>query len=421
MSITPSPGFLVSTPRGSSPYPSLAEMLAAAGGEVIREEPVAVSDGSNTPPVGSFSTLSQFHSIASICVDKVPGWRSLVGDTPLAEVVEMTQLMEGLSNQLFKVTVKASTGLSVPYSTVLFRIYGEHVSSFYDPEHELRVFTMLSAMQIGPKMIANGESWRIEEFHESVRVLVTSLPNPSIFCQVASQFARFHKIHKLPHFPHHQFDAATPVTLARLDRWTAEGLAALERLPHPEALKERPRIDSILPEVARLKALVVAKGAEPESVGFDIVFSHNDGQENNILLTAYGLRLIDFEYADFNFQVADIGNFFNEFTMDYLHPVAPFFTGRPENYPSDSTRRMFSSVYLSEYLGRPVMESTDAKLITDLLEAAELGAQVSHMLWGMWSLVRAQQHAETFNSFDFVAYAKFRFDEYLRRKEELAL
>jgi choline kinase len=304
---------------------------------------------------------------------------------------------------------------------VLFRIYGEHVSSFYNPEHELRVFAMLSSLQIGPKMIANGESWRIEEFHESVVVPVASLPNPSIFCQVASQFARLHKIHKLPQFPADQFEPGKPVAFDRLDKWTREGLAALQRLPHADALMERLRMTEMVSEVERLKALIASRMAETDAVGFDVVFCHNDGQENNILLTPYGLRLIDFEYADFNFQVADIGNFFNEFTMDYLHPEPPFFTGEPAKYPSELARRMFASVYLSEYLGRPVMDPTDAALIDNLLASAEIGAQLSHMLWGMWALVRAQQNAETFNSFDFVAYAKFRFDEYSRRKSELGL
>jgi thiamine kinase-like enzyme len=383
-------------------------------------EELGVSDGTATPPVEVFSTLSSFHSIASICRDVIPGWRLAIGESALSEAVEVKQMMEGLSNQLFRVRIKRD-GVAT-FNTVLFRIYGEHVSSFYNPDHELRVFGALSAVGIGPKMVANGPGWRVEEFHEdSSPLLVSTLPNPSTFSQIASILGRLHKVHKHPKFPKEDFDQVNPITFARLDDWVREGLAALSRLPQSEILRDKLRIDEVTGLVDKIKSVLRERSAQPGLAGNEIVFCHNDAQENNILVTPYGLRLIDFEYADFNFQFADIGNVFNEFTMDYCWPEPPLFKASPEDYPCLHARRMFASVYLSEYLDRPVLDipGQGASMIDQLLEGAEIGSQLSHILWGFWSLVRAQQQAEGTTSFDFVSYAQYRFDEFLKKKELL--
>lgn len=405
---TPAPFTLISMSENGSHSVPLAD-LPGHSGKFIRMETLPVSDGSVTPPSNSFSTLSQFHPIATICADSIPGWRAVIGETPLTEAIEAKQLLEGLSNQLFKVSLRIPFGSSIPFSKVLFRIYGAHVASFYDTNYELQVFQMLSRMGIGPKLIANGPTWRIEEFHESTVLTTQLLPNPSVFCQVASQLGRLHKINTRPEFPQH-FDR-TPITLNRIEKWTREAQEAVPHLSIEDSIRAAKMMELMAPEAARLAALVHEQSAVAGRLGWDVVFCHNDVQENNILVTPYGIRLIDFEYANFNFQMADVGNFFNEFTMDYVASV-----WSPENYPSLEARRLFATVYLSEYLERPVIdkESLDA-----FLEAAEIGSQLSHLLWGMWSLVRAQQHADTFGAFDFVGYAKFRFDSYLAKKSQL--
>lgn len=377
---------------------------------------MAVSEGSTVPASGTFSTLSDFHHIASICIDQVPGWSSLV--TNLTSDIEVKQLLEGLSNQLFKVTLKSPTvrGSAVPFGTVLFRIYGEHVSSFYDPKFELEVFTGLSELLIGPKMIASGEGWRIEEYYESVVLKTTSLPNPSIYTQVAAQLGRLHKIHRNEKFLA-SHDKETPISFSRLSQWSEEGLLALDRLPNAAEKRTALRIDEIMAEISAMRA-TLEQGfvSGSRTLGWDIVFCHNDLQENNILLTPQGLKFIDFEYANFNFQSADIGNFFDEFTMDYIHGEWPFFKFNRGDYPSEEIQRQFASVYLSEYLDRPIYESRDGALISELLESVHVFSQLSHLLWGLWSLVRAQQQTETFNAFDFVEYAKFRFESYWANK-----
>lgn len=67
----------------------------------------------------------------------------------------------------------------------------------------------------------------------------------------------------------------------------------------------------------------------------DLVFSHNDFQENNVLINNVDnstLTLIDFEYSCTNYRGYDIASFVNEQFMDYTEKGAPFFKIHPEEY-----------------------------------------------------------------------------------------
>ena len=60
----------------------------------------------------------------------------------------------------------------------------------------------------------------------------------------------------------------------------------------------------------------------------DIVFSHNDFQENNVMIwdeDKTRLTLIDFEYSNLNFRGYDIASYVNECFMDYSYPGRPGF------------------------------------------------------------------------------------------------
>lgn len=336
--------------------------------------------------------------VRMICQEHVSGWKGR----------RMTlSRLDGLSNTLFKVKLVpeelgVQTDAGVSTDTVLFRLYGQDVSAFYEPSYELEVFKAMSESGIGPKLIAKGDGWRIEEFHNGRPLLVVELQSPSIFTQIAAQLGRLHKLTG-PHFLPNRSDM-TPVTLHRLDSWTQEGIAALDEIQLSPERKARLNMDGVIRCVNDMKTFLASKLGCPGRIGYGVVFCHNDVQENNILLTTYGLRLIDFEYADFNFQAAEIGNFFNEFTIDNID-----FQGMPEKYPSPEAQRLFAVVYLSEYLNEVVLESSHGSLISEFLDAVRVGSVISHLTWGLWSLVRARHGAV--NGFDFIECAQYRFDQ----------
>jgi choline kinase len=111
--------------------------------------------------------------IPLICIKNVSGW-----DVEENDIV-VIQLLDGLSNILFKVSLKSDINFKIERRTILFRIYGEHCSFYYDKAKELEIFQMLSNVNVGPKLLSQGNGWRIEEWiYNDGSVKVEELPNP---------------------------------------------------------------------------------------------------------------------------------------------------------------------------------------------------------------------------------------------------
>lgn len=334
-----------------------------------------------------FATMCMSSSdIIGICRENVPGWMG-------GAVLTVRPMLEGLSNQLYRVDDASYT--------VLFRIYGEHVSRFYSQTTELEVFESMSEFGMGPKLIAQGLGWRIEEFYRDHAVLrVANLVDPVVYLQVARLLG---KLHTLP--VSESIRSHSPVSIFRLDLWTE---AARDALTRQASTFEIPQevLNGVTDMLGCLNSRVED---EDQDLGYQVVFSHNDLQENNLLslrdLT--DIRMIDFEYADMNFQAADIGNFFSEFTIDYIVSDPPGFTHSEDEFPSISVQIAFITEYLHVYLKRAPTQAD----IQQLAASVATFRQLSHLLWGMWAIVRSEQKAET--SFDFLAYAKSRFDAFI--------
>lgn len=253
----------------------------------------------------------------------------------------------------------------------------------------------------------------------AVAVPCRLMGNPSILTQVASQLGRMHKLHTRHDFPQHM--DSRPVTELRLDNWAQEALRVAQAKndgskDYNKKLKAL-NVPELVKEAQWLKGYLQDSQTRVKGSGMDVVFCHNDSQENNILQTQYGLRLIDFEYAGYNYQAYDIANYFVEFTMDYTEKRWPYYSTNLSAYPSVEVQRLFIAVYLSEYLETTVLPDDD-QYVTPLLETVQKFALASHLLWALWSVVRAPQ-APTFEDFDFLHYANFRVDTYNRLKREV--
>lgn len=362
-----------------------------------------------------FSDFSRPETIRIICMSKVPGW-SVFTETDLI----VDQLLEGLSNQLFKVHIAPSGQRKFPASTlcVLFRIFGKEVGAMIDAPLELKIFQTLASYQIAPKMYAHDVEWRIEEWHYAVALKTRLMRNPSILTQVSSSLGRLHKLSARHDFPR-DLRSMSPLTLQRMQSWgsSCEGAAA-KQASEPEASRalEQLNLPELLAEKAWLASFIVADDPHIKGSGLDIVFSHLDLQENNILQTQYGLRLIDFEYAGMDFQALDIANYFCECTLDYLSDKYPFYKQTNSDYPTEWEQRLFCSIYLSEYLESTVMPE-DLE-VTRLLARVQRFTLVSHYMWTLWSILRAPCGV-TYNDFDFLHFGQARWDSYKRAKAEL--
>lgn len=106
--------------------------------------------------------------IHQTCKDLVDGWK----DIKFGEL-EINQVTGGLTNKLYKCAIpkdKASDlskekHMDVPH-TVLFRLYGAGTESFFDREHEHKIFKRFSELGIGPKLYGLFDGGRIEQFME---------------------------------------------------------------------------------------------------------------------------------------------------------------------------------------------------------------------------------------------------------------
>lgn len=366
--------------------------------------------------VKQWSNFSAPETIRSICISKVPGWSAL---KPSEIVVD--QILVGLSNQLFKVHVVANReDTSAVTPCVLFRIYGTEVATLIDPQVELNLFKTLSSYQIAPRMYGHDVQWRIEEWHFAVSLKCRYMRNPSILTQVASALARFHKLSSRSDFPR-DLRNLPPSSLQRMQTWSSGcERAAARAASHPETSRalDQLNLPEVVEEQAWLRDYVIADDPHIRGSGLDIVFSHNDLQENNILQTQYGLRFIDFEYSWMDYQATDIANYFCECTIDYVADKYPFYTMSLSDYPTEWEQRLFCSIYLSEYLEARITLEDPA--VTRLLQRVKRFTLVSHYLWTIWSVVRAPAEIN-FSDFDFLHYAQARWDSYKRAKFDLLM
>merc|ERR1711953_770129 len=109
-------------------------------------------------------------------------------------------------------------------------------------------------------------------------------------------------------------------------------------------------IEEMVAEQEWLEKFMTADDPRIHGSGLDVVFSHWDNQENNILQTHYGLRFIDFEYSGMEYQAFDIATYFVECTIDYIVDEHPFYKVSLADFPTEEEQKLFCSIYLSEYL-----------------------------------------------------------------------
>jgi thiamine kinase-like enzyme len=243
--------------------------------------------------------------------------------------------------------------------------------------------------------------------------------NPSIFVQAASQLGRMHKLSSRNDFPSHIRDADTVLSADRLQSWReCSEEAASGFLTTKEVRKKFEALDfeAVLAEKDWISEFVVQDDPKIRGSGLDVVFSHWDYQENNILQTPYGLRCIDFEYSGMEYQAWDIAAYFIECTIDYLVDEHPFFKVSLSDFPTEKEQRMFCAIYLSEYLETEVQSNDLA--VSVLMERVQRFVLISHYLWTIWSVIKASQSL-TYSSFDYLQYAKHRWFLYKRAKCEI--
>jgi ethanolamine kinase len=143
----------------------------------------------------------------------------------------------------------------------------------------------------------------------------------------------------------------------------------------------------------------------------DFVFCHNDVLSGNILYndTWDRVQIIDYEYGAYNFRAFDFANHFCEhcgFDLDL------------ELYPSPEKQFIFFKAYMSTaspVLLRTLETNKESKAFFHALyDAVNRYALAAHLFWGYWAIIQA---ANSKIDFDFLDYAKKRFDAFDRQRD----
>ncbi|KAM0933456.1 putative phosphotransferase with an alcohol group as acceptor [Dioscorea sansibarensis] len=307
-------------------------------------------------------------------------------DVDDSKALEVVQLKGAMTNEVYQINWPTSEEEATSRK-VLVRIYGEGVDIFFNREDEIRTFECMSRHGQGPRLLGRFPNGRIEEFIHARTLSAADLCDPEISALIASKLREFHDLN-MPG-PKNVF------LWDRLRNW----LKAAKNLCTTQEAKKF-RLDDIEEEIA---TLVNELSGENQRIGF----CHNDLQYGNIMIDEETrlVTIIDYEYASFNPVVFDIANHFCEMAADY-HTDTPHVLDF-NKYPDFEKRKRFVEIYLS------FSEKLDDTEVNGLVEDVEKYTLVSHLVWGLWGII--SEHVNEIN-FDYIEYARQRFQQYWFRK-----
>ncbi|KAF3953658.1 hypothetical protein CMV_020919 [Castanea mollissima] len=330
-----------------------------------------------------------------IKVDRLPGeakeiLKSLASeweDVLDVNELQVIQLKGAMTNQVYQIKWPTKT----VSRKVLARIYGEGVEVFFDRDDEIRTFEFMSKHGQGPRLLGRFPNGRIEEFIHARTLSASDLHDPEISALIASKMKEFNDL-----------DMPGPKNVRLWDR-LRNWLGAAKSLALPEEAKAF-CLDTIEEDISTLEKEL--SGAHQR-----IGFCHNDLQYGNIMIdeVTNSITIIDYEYASYNAVAFDIANHFCEMAADY-HTETPHILDFSK-YPGLEDRQRFVRIYLSSSGDEP----SDTE-VEQLLQDVEKFTLASHLVWGLWGII--SEHVNEID-FDYMEYARQRFQQYWLRKPEL--
>ncbi|CAM9912530.1 unnamed protein product [Scytosiphon promiscuus] len=384
----------------------LASFAGFASGLAIGGRPSGIKAAEVvTAGVEESETVLQ-KEVLSYVREALPEWRSL----PDTEI-QLKQITGGITNVIFKAR-NAATG-----EGALVRVYGKDTDLLLDRRKEAAVFSELSTLGFGPRKLGEFNGGRVEELLDARAATPEELLQTSPFDvprAIAAQLASLHgqRVRSSAGSPDR------PVMWTSIDRWlkTATRLDSAKNFPLDKVAEEVAWLKRNLPEPASLNG----EGASPDQtlaaeIANGVVFAHNDLLSGNVLVGPRGakqistLRLIDFEYSDYNPCGYDIANHFCE--------CAGFDADFRRRYPSEKQRKDFLRAYVEAAKPEALKKVSSAEdLIGELAKRVDQFALASHLTWALWAIIQA--NTSEIEGFDFAGYATRRLDGYAFHKGE---
>ncbi|XP_078076882.1 ethanolamine kinase 1 [Mustelus asterias] len=310
--------------------------------------------------------------------------------------VKLKMFTDGITNKLVGCHVDQAME-----DVVLVRIHGNMTELFVDRNNEVKSFQILHAQRCAPDLYCTFQNGICYKFIQGTVLNMWLLREPSIFRLVAKEMAQFHSIQTDRCYP------SEPVLWQTISKYLSL-LNTSQPMPTANAssmeMNDVPTLDILVSEIERLKEHL-------SQVKSPVVLCHNDLLCKNIIyIETQGLvKFIDYEYTGYNYQAYDIGNHFNEFAgvseLDF------------SMYPPKEMQLEWLTSYLRAY-----KEYNGCEPVVTDLEVLKLYVQVnkftlaSHFSWGLWAILQARYSTI---DFDFLRYARERFKQYFKTKDEV--
>lgn len=382
--------------------------------------------------------------IFNYCRNHLQGaWRDLESHDEIA----ITRLCGGMTNMLFRCALTNGKNGNLETEQddndgpreVLLRLYGQ---SHGDTEIELEIFKRLAGERLGPSLLSSFTEGRFEQYLPSNPLSWSEMTDLSISNVVARKIALIHKLN-----------------IKCLDReptWLMEkynhDYAYIERIRkqqipltfRPDTLESTKRIAENLLKID-FKAEIEYLDAIFRRSNSELVVSHNDLHQNNILLLFHDedsnhsnddlnnrVVLIDFEYCSYNYRPFDLANHLAEWCFDYTGDEYPFFNASLDRFPSIVRQKQFLKTYLEElddtdvsspktgnnnenYKSNNCDNSNGISKVSDarveaLFDEMQPFLMAANLLWALWAI---RQACTSEIKFGYWEMAKMKWDCYL--------
>eukprot|EP01134_Creolimax_fragrantissima_P002060 CFRG2060T1 len=305
---------------------------------------------------------------------------------------QFRQFTAGLTNKLFLCSLDGTD------EKCLCRIYGKNTSLLIDRDQELVNIISLQNAGLSPKLIGRFRNGFCYGFLEGEPLDTSGMSDEIVSPLTAKALGMWHRTHVSGDM--------SPMLWETIDRWLECATPKGKDKGSKPSVYDRSigdlSLDDIRQEIFELRQHL-------DSLDSPVVFCHNDLLCNNILYNekTETVAFIDYEYGNYSYRGFDVGNHFCEFAgmedpVDY------------SLYPSEQFQREWLRNYLSEY--RHKQDFVTDEDVDTLYREVNKFALAAHIYWGVWSLVQAK-----FSDidFDYGAYSRIRFKEYLKNKEKL--
>ncbi|XP_078271096.1 ethanolamine kinase 1-like isoform X1 [Rhinoraja longicauda] len=283
---------------------------------------------------------------------------------------------------------------------VLVRMYGNMTELYVDHATEVKHFQLLHAHHCAPELYCTFQNGLCYEFIKGAVLDRQQLRKPSIFRLVAIAMAQFHSVQSDNSY------SPEPNLWTNLSKYLKLLKSSQSQLAADRSslkMNSVPSFDILVTEIEALKEHLLQMKSP-------LVLCHNDLLCNNIIhIEGKGeVKFIDYEYTGYNYQAYDIGNHFNEFAgvseLDF------------SLYPPEELQLEWLRSYLQMYKAFTGQDPEVTQLeVQKLCVQANKFALASHLSWGLWALLQTRYSSI---DFDFPRYARERFQEYFKRKDE---